>query len=71
MLFLAAAVFAQVGLEIVVEDNDDGLTIIKSSGMAQTLVIPDEIDGKPITIIGSGAFTNKGLVELTIPDSVT
>lgn len=70
-LFAAAGVFGQTGLEIIVEDNDDGLTIIKSAGSAKTLIIPGTIDGKPITVIGSGAFTHKGLVELSIPDSVT
>ena len=70
MLFISFSIFGQTGLEIVVEESKDGLTIIKSSGTSETLVIPDTIDGKPVIAIGSGAFTGKGLVEVTIPDSV-
>jgi hypothetical protein len=63
--------FGQSGLEIIVEENNDGLTITKSTGTAKTLVIPETIDGKRVTVIGDGVFSNKGLVEVTIPDSVT
>jgi hypothetical protein len=70
-LLLSAAVSAQSGLEIIVEENASGLTITKSKGTAKTLEIPDAIDGKPVTAIGDGAFAGKGLTEVTIPDSVT
>jgi hypothetical protein len=68
---LSLNLFGQSGLEIIVEENNDGLTIIKSAGTARTLVIPETIDGKRVTAIGDGVFANKGLVEVTIPGSVT
>jgi hypothetical protein len=68
----AVGVFAQSGgLQIVLENNATGLTIISSRGTASVLVIPDTIDGRPITQIGDNAFIGKGLMEVTIPDSVT
>ena len=72
LLFLAAGIFAQNGgLQIIVEENNTGLTITSSSGSAKILAIPDTIDGKSVTQIADGAFTGKGLNEVTIPDSVT
>lgn len=72
LLFLASAVFAQNGgLQIVVENNETGLTIVSSKGRANILNIPDAIDGRPVTQIGDNAFIGKGLLEVTIPDSVT
>jgi hypothetical protein len=64
-------IFADSGLRIMVEDNNTGLTITGSSGRAVTLSIPETIDGKRVTVIGDRAFINKGLREVTIPDTVT
>ena len=66
-----ASVFAETGLRITVEDNNTGLTITGSTGRANVLAIPETIDGKRVTIIADAAFINKGLREVTIPDSVT
>ena len=72
LLFLAAGIFAQNGgLQIIVEENNTGLTVTSSRGSAKILAIPDTIDGKSVTRIADGAFTGKGLSEVTIPDSVT
>lgn len=68
---LSAAVFADSGLQIKVEENSSGLTIIGSTGRANELAIPETIDGKKVTIISDGAFIGKGLKEVSIPDSVT
>ncbi len=35
------------------------------------LVIPDTIEGKPVTSIGESAFFGSGITSITIPDSVT
>ena len=52
--------------------NEDGtVTISHWSGEAESLVIPGELDGRQVTVIGDGAFiTCTGLKEVTIPDSV-
>ncbi|MBR5344207.1 MAG: leucine-rich repeat domain-containing protein [Clostridia bacterium] len=52
--------------------NDDGtVTIIKYSGDTAELVLPTELDGHPVTAIGSEAFKEcDDLVQVTIPGSV-
>lgn len=35
------------------------------------LLIPDEIDGKPVSVIGGGAFSACGLTQVVIPEGVT
>jgi hypothetical protein len=41
------------------------------AGSATDVVIPATINSQPVTVIGSGAFNQKGLTSVTIPDSVT
>jgi hypothetical protein len=60
LLIFAGNLFGQTGLEIIVEENNNGLTITKSKGTAKTLIIPETIDDKPVTVIGEGAFSGKG-----------
>ena len=52
---------------------DDGTAeITKYHGEAETLEVPDELDGYAVTAIGDGAFAFcYGLSAITIPDSVT
>jgi hypothetical protein len=71
LLSLAVGAFADSGLQIIVEENNTGLTISSSRGSANTLEIPGTIDGRAVTMIGDGAFIGKGLREVVIPDSVT
>ena len=56
------------------EENDDGSITItgydKSIDLKQ-LVIPDELDGKPVTAIGDGAFSYSGIVTITLSDGLT
>ena len=56
-----------------VEINKEGgyVTIKKYTGTAQTLVIPDKIQGLPVTGIGQSSFTNTRLRSVTIPETVT
>ena len=72
LLFLICAVnvFGQ-RLEIIVEDNGNGLTITRSKGSAKVLEIPDSIGDKKITVISNGAFIGRGITEVTIPEGVT
>lgn len=53
--------------------NEDGtVTISQWTGEEESLVIPEELDGRPVTVIGDGAFNiRSGLKEVMIPDSVT
>jgi hypothetical protein len=58
------------GFEYTLTGSDATVTGCTSTCPA-TLVIPDTLDGYSVTTIGSGAFNNKSLVALTIPNSVT
>ena len=54
------------------ENNaDGGITITGYSGLWPNITIPEEIDGKKVTVIGSRAFQCKHLVWVRIPDTVT
>ncbi len=46
--------------------NTDGVKITGYSGDAEKIVIPETIDGKAVTAIGSGAFVNKSVSELVL-----
>ena len=51
--------------------NDDGnAEIAKYTGSETKLVIPDELDGHPVTTIGYEALKGSSLVEVTIPNSI-
>lgn len=57
-------------------ENEDGtVTITSYTGQAEELVIPDEIDGKTVSAIGSGIFSplnggNSTVKKITVPASV-
>ena len=48
-----------------------GLMITGYNGNEQNLVIPSEIDGVSVVAIGTRAFSEKNLISVTIPGSVT
>ncbi|MGM9681332.1 MAG: leucine-rich repeat protein [Eubacteriales bacterium] len=51
--------------------KDGGITITKYIGTDTDAVIPEEIDGKPVTVIGTGAFKDqKTVTTVTLPDTV-
>lgn len=56
-----------------VVQNKDGktLTISNYKGSAKNIIIPANLYGLPVTVIGGRAFTDKGLTGVVIPDSVT
>lgn len=55
-------------------DNNNGGAIITGEGEEENkeIIIPDKINGKPVTEIGDKAFANReDLISVKIPDSVT
>jgi hypothetical protein len=52
--------------------NDNGrITITKYTGPGGAVIIPDMIDGLPVTRIGGSAFFESSLTAVVIPNSVT
>jgi len=47
------------------------ITIAKYTGPGGNVIIPDKINGMPVTTIGTWSFQNGGLTNVTIPGSVT
>lgn len=45
--------------------------LVKFEGTYTDIVIPEEYNGKPITIIGENAFKGKKISSVTIPDCIT
>ena len=53
------------------EDNGDSVTITGYTGNEASVVIPNEIEGKPVTAIGKAAFFNCGnLTSIEIPEGI-
>ncbi|MHC1680189.1 MAG: fibronectin type III domain-containing protein [Methanomassiliicoccales archaeon] len=52
-------------------DNGTAVMVLLYDGPGGDIVIPSEIDGKPVTVIGSNTFfLNSGITSVTIPASV-
>jgi hypothetical protein len=50
--------------------NSNGVSITGYRGSGGDVVIPAQLGGRPVTVIGGDAFRGKGLTSVTIPDSV-
>ena len=50
--------------------EDGGIEITKYVGTDDHVVIPQTIDGKDVTVIGEGAFSESGIVSIKMPDTV-
>jgi len=70
VLFLTGNVFGQ-GLGFQAREDGGKITITGYVGTEKYLTIPPAANGMPIVAIDKGAFSNKGLISVTIPDSVT
>ncbi len=58
--------------ELTYQKFADHIEIISCEDTAESIVIPSEIDNKPVTVIGYEAFSNcTALEKVTIPDTVT
>ncbi len=52
--------------------NDDKVTITGYTGQYANILIPSMIDGKPVTMIYTGAFRNNQVIEsVIVPDGIT
>ncbi len=68
LLMLSATVQAQFNYTV----SQGKVTITKYTGPGGAVIIPDMINGLPVTSIGAYAFVScTGLTSVTIPDSVT
>ncbi len=50
--------------------NENGLTITGYHGNAEEIVVPEEIDGKPVAAIAAGAFENASARSVILPRSL-
>ena len=64
---------APADVTYVFDTNSDGTVAITgfTGAIPVNLVIPSQIEGKPVTVIGPDAFSSAALDSVTIPDSVT
>lgn len=52
-------------------NNDNTVTITAYKGNGGNIIIPSEIEEKPVIVIGSSAFKDcTNLIDIKIPDSV-
>ena len=72
MLALAtASATAQSPAEFTWEANATGVMVTGRAGAGETLVIPPQIQGRPVTAIGTAAFLQSRLSVVVLPASVT
>ena len=50
--------------------EDGGITITKYIGEDETVVIPQNIDGKEVTLIGERAFAGTSILSVAMPDTI-
>lgn len=53
------------------EETDGKITITKYLGEDKDVTIPDTLDGKPVAVIGTGAFQGRKVERVVIPEGVT
>jgi hypothetical protein len=71
MVVLLWGVPAAVEAQFTYITNNGTITITKYNPYEGTASIPAQINGLPVTEIGTNAFLNCGMTNVTIPDSVT
>ena len=76
-LCMAAALLTACGKketpaeDFLYERNNGEITITSYTGAEREIVIPKEIDGRPVTTIGECAFEDYDLTSVTFPDTLT
>ena len=72
LLMVTGFACAQPGeFETAFIDNGRAIAIVAYNGNNSTVIIPDRINGLPVTVIRFNAFLEKGLTGITIPNTVT
>jgi hypothetical protein len=70
--FLVGSLSAQNVSDFEIQGNDDGtMTILNYKGLAKDIVIPEKIFNMPVSRLREGAFKNKGLTSVVIPNTVS
>lgn len=67
--FATAATLTYENLEYTVTNGE--VTITRYAGTDEAVTVPAEIDGKPVTVIGDGAFTVSKAKNIQLPKSIT
>lgn len=72
-LLFSAELNSESDFRVDIASDGNSLKIVEYTGSSNTVVIPDTIEGYPVTEIGADTFNKKkeGLVSVTIPSSVT
>jgi hypothetical protein len=69
--FISVCAYSQtVAFGTEVNPDGMGITIVGFKGDATEIVIPQTIDGLPVTAIGEDAFNRRGLTKLTLPEGL-
>ena len=69
--FSGLSVFATVYENFEYSDDGDSITITKYNGSSSSVEVPSEIDGKPVTVIGYGAFQGKNnMTNIKLPEGI-
>ncbi|WP_020618326.1 leucine-rich repeat protein [Paenibacillus daejeonensis] len=63
-------VYADIPTEFAYTVHNSMATITGYTGSSKDIIIPEEIDGYPVTGIGNEAFRSLGLTSVTIPEGV-
>lgn len=50
--------------------ENDEVTIIEYRGISVAPIIPETIEGKPVTALGIGSFDSKNIVAVKMPDTI-
>ena len=70
-VFSSAAETAVSEFSLTYENNSNEICITGCDGSADSVVIPSQIEGLPVTSVAEGAFEgNEDIVSCTVPDSV-
>jgi hypothetical protein len=52
------------------ENRYGGTTILEYRGPGKNIIIPKTINGLPITVIGRAAFAGRGIINVTLPETI-